>query len=273
MELENLWNRVRGEVEAFLEGFLPPEDRKPTLLSRAVRYAVFSGGKRIRPLLVYLGYELGSGVYPSGNGEVVRTASAIELIHTFTLVHDDLPALDNDRYRRGKPTVHVEFGEDVAILAGDALFAYAFDLLSEVDRRVQKIIVNSLEAVLEGQVLDLREEIETVEEVLLVHRYKTGELMRASLLSGYTLADGDNPDVVEDIAYRFGKIFQITDDIIDAAEGKVEKASIIRFMDTDRAMGLVEEELATALKLIDESFGDRGVLLKELFKVVAYRER
>ena len=273
MELDNLWKGVRAEVEDFLNGYLPPEDRRPALLNGAIRYAVFSGGKRIRPLLVYLGYELERGMFPFGDEEVIKTASAIELIHTFTLVHDDLPALDNDDYRRGKPTVHRKFGEDIAILTGDALFAYAIDLLSDVNEGVRKTVIDSLKYVIEGQVLDLREDIGTVEEVLMVHRYKTGELMRASLLSGYILAGGGNTDVVESLAYSFGKIFQITDDIIDAADGKVEKASIIRFMSREEAMALVEGELSKVLSQIDRVFGDRGTLLKELFELVAHRRK
>jgi len=273
MELSQLWNEVREEVNSFIDRFLPPKEQKPRLLNEAMRYAVFSGGKRVRPLLVYLGFELESGQYPFGNEKVVKTASAIELIHTFTLVHDDLPALDNDDYRRGKPTVHRKFGEDVAILTGDALFAYAIDLLAEVDNRVQKTVIESLTGVIEGQVLDLREEIRTVEEVLQVHRYKTGELMKASLLSGYLLAGGEDGKTVESIAYSFGKIFQITDDIIDAREGKVEKASIIRFMDENEAMRMVEAELDRALNTIDAYFGSKGKLLKELFKTVAYRQK
>jgi len=264
---------VRDEVDSFMDRFLPPSDQQPRLLNKAMRYAVFSGGKRVRPLLVYLGFELESGQYPFGNEKVIKTASAIELIHTFTLVHDDLPALDNDDYRRGKPTVHRKFGEDVAILTGDALFAYAIDLLSDVNNRVQKTIIKSLTGVIEGQVLDLREEIRTVDEVLRVHRYKTGELMKASLLSGYLLAGGVDTKTVEEIAYSFGKIFQITDDIIDAREGKVEKASIMRFMDENGARRIVEEELNRALRLIENVFGNRGKTLRELFEVVAERER
>ncbi len=273
MELDSLWREVRTQVDTFLDEYLPPQDRHPALLNSAMRYAVFSGGKRVRPLLVYLGYGLEKGEYPHGNREVLKTASAIELIHTFTLVHDDLPALDNDDYRRGKPTVHRKFGEDVAILTGDALFAYAIDLLSEVDGRVRKTVIESLKEVIEGQVLDLREDINTVEEVHIVHRYKTGELMRASLLSGYLLAGGRRVEVVEKIAYDFGSIFQITDDIIDAADGKVEKASIIRFMSREEAMALVEKVLSEAVDLIDRTFGDRGLLLKELFKLVAHRRK
>ena len=271
MQLDALWKEVRTEVDSFLDGFLPPAECRPSILNRAMRYAVFPGGKRVRPLLVYLGYELERGEYPFGNEQVIRTASAIELIHTFTLVHDDLPALDNDACRRGKPAVHKEFGEDVAILAGDALFAYAVALLSDVDGKVRKIIIDSLKGVIEGQILDLREEIRTAEEVLLVHRYKTGELMKASLLSGYLIANGKEVDVVEKVAYSFGKIFQITDDIMDAAGGEVEKASIIRFMSIDEAGELVRNELSKALDLIDGAFGGRGKLLKELFELVAQR--
>jgi len=273
MELQQVWNTVRNEVEAFIDHFLPPKDRPPRILNEAMRYAVFSGGKRIRPLLVYLGYQLESGKLPLGHDKAIKTSSSIELIHTFTLVHDDLPALDNDIERRGKPTVHVKFGEDIAILAGDALFAYALNLLVDIDKQIQRIITESLIGVIEGQVYDLREDITSPEEVLRVHQFKTGELMKASLLSGYLLAGGKNTDTIEKIAYSFGRIFQITDDIIDAREGKVEKASIMRFMSEKEARSIVEQELEQAIQLLDTHFPATGHQLKNLFQLVAERNK
>ena len=273
MELNDIWREVRNTVEKYMDDFLPTEEEEPQILHRAIRYSIFNGGKRIRPLLVYLGYYLGKGDFEFQDERLVKTASAIEMIHTFTLIHDDLPAIDNDDTRRGKPSVHVKFGEDIAILAGDALFAYAFQLLTDLPVRVQKTIVESLlsRGVIGGQVLDLRKEINTLEDVLQVHRYKTGELMRASMASGYMLSGGTIVCVVEEIALSFGKIFQITDDMIDARSGDVEKASIMRFLSKEEARRLIEEELQKSSLMIEKAFGDRGKYLIELFNLVASR--
>lgn len=274
MELNELWERVRDAVEKYIDGFLPSQDEEPRILHEAMRYSIFNGGKRIRPLLVYLGYHLGKGHIDWEDERLSKTASAIEMIHTFTLIHDDLPAIDDDRFRRGKPTVHVKFGEDVAILAGDALFAYAFKLMTDLPVRVQKTIIDSLlsRGVIGGQVLDLRKEIRNVEDVLQVHRYKTGELMKASLTSGYMLSGGTIICVVEEIALSFGKIFQITDDIIDARGGKIEKASIMRFLNQEEARRLIEEELRKSIMMIEKAFGEKGKHLIELFQFVANRD-
>ncbi len=223
--------QVRALVEranAALLLVLPTEDATPTQLHRAMRYAVLSGGKRLRPLLVYAaGYAIGDG------GEALDTAAcAVELIHAYSLIHDDLPAMDDDQLRRGKPTCHVVFGDAMAILAGDALQALAFELLSTprypggVDATTQLRMLHTLgqacgsSGMAGGQALDLSAIGRSIDVAALesMHAHKTGALIRASVLLG-ALAGGCNQDTtleaMDSYAHAVGLAFQVRDDILD----------------------------------------------------------
>ena len=218
----------RRRIDEALDRRMPPESEPPELLHRAMRYSLFAGGKRLRPILCLLSCEAAGG-----RPETALTpAAAIELLHTYTLIHDDLPAMDNDRLRRGQPTVWVKYGEAMAILAGDALFAKAFELLTEQARlsppeRVVQVIeriaqASGVHGMCGGQVEDILCEGQTVsaEQLRFIHTHKTGALIRASVLSGALLMGADKPicDALDAYSRALGLAFQIADDLLDETE-------------------------------------------------------
>jgi len=215
------------EVDDLMERLMPPAKVMPKVIHRAMRYSLFAGGKRIRPALVVLGYRAAGG-----KGRVAHSAgAAIELIHTFSLIHDDLPCMDDDDYRRGKLSNHKVFGEGVAVLAGDALHALGFDVLA----RLRRFSGTTPEAVLDvmdevgraigtdgmigGQVMDLEWEgaKPTRQKVEYIHRRKTAALLRSSLVVGGMLAGADKRTLRSLNRYGepFGLAFQIVDDILN----------------------------------------------------------
>jgi geranylgeranyl diphosphate synthase type II len=223
----------RAMVDEALERALPPDDAPPPSVHRAMRYSVMAGGKRLRPILVIAGAEA-----VGGRAEIVMpTACALELIHTYSLIHDDLPAMDDDDFRRGRPTSHKVFGEAIAILAGDALLTHAFRLIADNaslvgDPRVICDVVREVavaagtEGMVGGQVVDIESEGKaiTAETLDFIHLRKTAALIRASLRVGARLAAA-KPDALEAITRageRLGLAFQIVDDILDV-EGNLEE--------------------------------------------------
>jgi geranylgeranyl diphosphate synthase type II len=220
-------------VDAALEQVLPPEDLEPPTVHRAMRYSVMAGGKRLRPILVLAGAEAAGGAPEL----VMPTACALELIHTYSLIHDDLPAMDDDDYRRGRLTSHKVFGEALAILAGDALLTLAFQLIARnVERTgdarvVCAVLADVAEAagtsgMVGGQVIDIESEGKAVSAETLdyIHTHKTAALIRVSLRAGAMLA-GATPGVLDAITTggdRLGLAFQIVDDILDV-EGSLEQ--------------------------------------------------
>jgi geranylgeranyl diphosphate synthase type II len=210
-------------IERALQEVLPPESEKPQSVHRAMRYSVFSGGKRIRPALATLGYKLAGGRGDAGAG----LGAAIELIHTFSLIHDDLPCMDDDDYRRGRLTCHRKYGEAVAVLAGDGLQVLAFETIASLpapaERRLRVLHEISravgTTGVVGGQVVDIESEGKRISLAALrwMHERKTGRLLRASLVSGALLAGG-RPPLVERLGRfgeAFGLLFQVTDDLLD----------------------------------------------------------
>jgi geranylgeranyl diphosphate synthase type II len=232
-ELTAYLSARREMVDAALAGILPPEDRPPASVHRAMRYSVLAGGKRLRPILVIAGAEVVGGRPES----VMETACALELIHTYSLIHDDLPAMDDDDYRRGRLTNHKVFGEAIAILAGDALLTLAFRLIAANAARVPdprligQVVAEVAEAagtggMVGGQVVDIESEGKTVSAETLdyIHRHKTAALIRVSLRAGALLAGGA-PDVVSAIGEAGGNLglaFQIVDDILDVEGDSAE---------------------------------------------------
>ena len=220
-------------VDAALDRFLPAEDTPPPSVHRAMRYSVLAGGKRLRPVLVIAGAEL-VGAQPSS---VMPTACALEMIHTYSLIHDDLPAMDDDDYRRGRLTNHKVFGDAIAILAGDALLTYAFQLVAQnaalagVDAKVVcDVVAEIAEAagtvgMVGGQVVDIESEGKTItpEQLEYIHVHKTAALIRASLSVGARLGGADAAALaaVRDAGQSLGLAFQIVDDILDV-EGSLE---------------------------------------------------
>lgn len=216
----------RALVEEGLERVLPPEDSPPPTVHRAMRYSVLAGGKRLRPLLVIAGAEAVGGTARA----VLPTACALELIHTYSLIHDDLPAMDDDDYRRGRLTNHKVFGDAMAILAGDALLTLAFRLVADnaalaADPRVIRDVVVAIadasgtDGMVGGQVVDIESEGKTISAEMLdyIHSHKTAALIRASLVVGAMLAGGKPAEVgaIRDAGEALGLAFQIVDDILD----------------------------------------------------------
>jgi geranylgeranyl diphosphate synthase type II len=224
---ERYLNERSALVERYLDRYLPPEDEPPATLSRAVRYSLFAGGKRLRPVLVLAAAEAVSGSIE----DALPGAAAFEMIHTYSLIHDDLPAMDDDSLRRGRPTSHVVFGEAMAILAGDALQAHAFQVLAEPPdgcdappgARLRAIAslagAAGARGMVGGQVHDLESEGKGVDAktLELIHRRKTGALIRAAAEVGALLGGGSEDDIAR--LTRFGEdaglAFQVIDDILD----------------------------------------------------------
>jgi geranylgeranyl diphosphate synthase type II len=232
-DLEAYLNDRRQLVDAALDRFLPSEDTPPPSVHRAMRYSVLAGGKRLRPILVIAGAEL-VGVQSS---RVMPTACALEMIHTYSLIHDDLPAMDDDDYRRGRLTNHKVFGDAIAILAGDALLTLAFQLVAQnaaltgVDAKVVcDVVAEIAEAagtlgMVGGQVVDIESEGKTItpEALEYIHIHKTAALLRASLSVGARLGGADAAALaaVGEAGQSLGLAFQIVDDILDV-EGSLE---------------------------------------------------
>jgi len=234
VSLEEFLLRSRQLVDKALDEMLPGEDNNPVVLHQAMRYSVFAGGKRVRPILAMAAAEVVGGKAET----VLPLAVSLECIHTYSLIHDDLPAMDNDDLRRGKPTAHKVFGEAVAILAGDALLTLAFEVLAspEVvrvhrpDRLIAVIgelaVAAGSRSLIAGQVMDIVSEgkpvdTPTVEQIVTD---KTAALIRASLRCGARLAGGSREEIqiLGHFGEHIGKAFQIRDDLLDL-EGDPEK--------------------------------------------------
>jgi geranylgeranyl diphosphate synthase type II len=224
----NYLARRAEEVNAWLDCLVPAETVPPYALHRAMRYSLFAGGKRLRPILVLAsGESLGAST-----DDLMPTACALEMIHTYSLIHDDLPAMDNDDLRRGVPTCHKAFGEVVAILAGDALLTQAFRVLSsdapfrDPSRQVRVIreiatAAGTVDALLGGQMRDIESEGKQIDDETLdyIHRSKTGAMIRAAVVTGGIIAGAAERQVERLAAYgeRIGLAFQIADDILDVS--------------------------------------------------------
>jgi geranylgeranyl diphosphate synthase type II len=279
-------------IEAGLEKLLPPEDTQPSSIHHAMRYSVFAGGKRLRPILCYEA----SRLYTLNPDPIVPVACAIEFIHTYSLIHDDLPALDNDDLRRGKQTCHKVFGEAIAILAGDALLTLAFKTLAEAPldlatRRVHVLAevanaVGTVNGMVGGQVADLEAEGKQVTPEMLeyIHRSKTAALIRGAVTAG-GIAGGAGDAHVERLR-RFGEqigwAFQIVDDILDVEEssaalgktaGKDEaqkKATYPALHGVEKSREIADDLAKKALKELD-CYGERAGRLRTLSQFLVAR--
>ena len=256
-------------VDVALDRFLPAESEPPEALHRAMRYSVFAGGKRLRPVLVIAGAEAVGG----GMDDVMPTACAVELIHTYSLVHDDLPAMDDDDFRRGVPTNHRVFGEAMAILAGDALLTLAFGLAVEPARpgtdpgRLRDALADIADAaghagMVGGQVVDLLSEGKQVgpDVVDYIHARKTGALIRTSLRVGARLCGATTAQIeaLSAAGAAFGLAFQIVDDILDVVSssaelGKTAGKDQAQEKATYPAVHGLDASRARARKLIEEA--------------------
>ena len=279
-------------VDAELDRLTPPETTPPATIHRAMRYSLFAGGKRIRPVLCLEAARTVAGEVEGA----VTAACPLELIHTYSLIHDDLPALDNDDYRRGKLTNHKVFGDAMAILAGDALLTLAFQVLAELpapaDRKVRLMAElatasGTVGGMIGGQVADLEGEGKPPDAALLesIHRAKTGALLRASLRMGAIYAGATDAQYAALSCYgeHIGLAFQIVDDILDVEEssealgkpaGKDAAQHKITFpavygLEVSRTMA--EAECARAHQVL-EPFGERAARLHELADLIVRRK-
>ena len=287
--------RLRLVVDEALDRALPPETAWPATIHRAVRYSLFAGGKRIRPVLVLAAGEAVGGA----RADLLPLACTVEMIHTYSLVHDDLPAMDDDDLRRGKPTSHKVFGEAIAILAGDALLTRAFHLLAEVpadtdDARVRRRLraaavlgeACGTTGLIGGQVEDLESEGRAVDAPTLerLHRAKTGALLSACVRGGAILGGAGEEDLAHLTRYAsaIGLAFQVVDDVLDATEaasrlgktaGKDEaahKATYVSVHGLERARRLAAE-LGEEARQALRPLGDRGALLAEIARLIVDR--
>jgi geranylgeranyl diphosphate synthase, type II len=278
-------------IEAALERLLPPESAPPQTIHRAMRYSIFAGGKRIRPILC-----LESARIFTGNVDgAIQAACALEFIHTYSLIHDDLPALDNDDLRRGKPTNHKVFGEAMAILAGDGLLTLAFETLAnapiEPARRVRVVseigaAAGTVDGMVGGQVADVEAGGKPVDAGTLeyIHRSKTAALIRGSIVAG--AISGGAPDGDVERLRKFGDLigwaFQVVDDILDVEEssaslGKTagkdqeqQKATYPALYGLEKSRAIAADLESRALREL-EPYGERADRLRQLAQFLVAR--
>jgi geranylgeranyl diphosphate synthase type II len=291
MKLPDFFQADHATIEAALERLLPPESTQPQTIHRAMRYSVFAGGKRIRPILC-----LESGRIFTENLEgAIQAGCALEFIHTYSLIHDDLPALDNDDLRRGKPTNHKVFGEAMAILAGDGLLTMAFRTLAnapiESSRCVRVVAeigaaAGTVDGMVGGQVADVEAGGKPVDAGTLeyIHRSKTAALIRGAIVAGAIAGGAADPDVER--LRKFGELigwaFQVVDDILDveessAALGKTagkdqeqQKATYPALYGLEKSRSIAADLEARALEQI-EPYGARADRLRQLARFLVAR--
>ena len=285
-------SRARAQTELILERVLPAASKQPESLHQAMRYAVLDGGKRLRPLLVLAAAELGKSVQAACE----QAAAAVECIHVYSLVHDDMPAMDNDTLRRGKPTCHVRYGEATALLTGDALQTLAFELLSQANglpAERQLRMIRTLAAasgslgMAGGQAVDLDNVGKSLSQTELeaMHRLKTGALIRAAVLLG-ALSCPDLDDAALEKLDRYaaclGLAFQVVDDVLDCSadtatlgktagkDAEADKPTYVKLMGLDAARRYAEELVAEALAQL-QAFDERAEHLRSLARFVTNR--
>ena len=293
VDVKSLNKEAAELTDRALEELLPSVSTVPASIHGAMRHSTFAGGKRLRPLLAYQAAVTIAGTLPAG---IERLGAAIEMLHTYSLIHDDLPALDNDDLRRGKPTCHVAFGEAIAILAGDALQTRAFEVLAGLDippaAAVQIIAlvsnaVGTVEGMIGGQVLDIESEHlkPTADLVNAIHRAKTGALIRVSVVSGGVYAGATAEDVtrLDLFGRKAGLAFQIADDMLDLTQ---DSAQLGKTAGKDQATEKVtwpavfglEQSRRHAAALIEEAFaalapyGPRADGLKDVARYLVERK-
>jgi geranylgeranyl diphosphate synthase, type II len=292
--LNDTLEQGRASTDAALERLLPPATQYPESIHRAMRHSVFAGGKRLRPILCLEAARAVAGSLPAGIEEL---GCALEMLHTYSLIHDDLPALDNDDLRRGQPTCHKAFGEATAILAGDALQTYAYEVLARLrcpaERRVRIVEevargTGTIEGMIGGQVMDLEAERTRPDARTLeyIHRSKTGALITASLVSGGLYAGADEPQLtrLREFGRAIGLAFQIADDVLDVTQsseqlGKTagkdtasEKATYPALFGVEESMKKAEALVASGCAALDP-FGPRADTLKQLAHFLVERKK
>lgn len=289
---------MKKAVDRELEDCLSAADNRTKKIVESMRYSLLAGGKRIRPILAIAAYQMfAEGGTSASLTPVMPTALAVEMIHTMSLIHDDLPSMDNDDFRRGKPTNHTIYGEDIAILAGDAMLSYAFEYVAKHTRDVDphrvlevvRLLSNSVgpEGLAGGQVMDLENEGNpevSLDMLTWIHTHKTAALLRVSCAGGAVIGGANEEDVarVTEFAVKTGLAFQIADDVLDVTQstevlgktaGKDEATNKATY---PRLLGL-EGSRKQAEKLIQEAkdclapYGDRSKTLLALADFIINR--
>ena len=295
--MEELQQKVE-HINNVLEKFLPVEEGQQRIIFEAMNYSVRAGGKRLRPILMEETYHMFGG----SSAVIEPFMATIEMIHTYSLVHDDLPAMDNDEYRRGKKTTHAVYGEAMGILAGDALLNLAYETAAKAfdmevaDARVARAFTvlakkAGVYGMVGGQVVDVESEKSddcpiTREKLDFIYRLKTGALIESSMMIGAILAGASSDEVsrVEQIAAKLGLAFQIQDDVLDVtstlevlgkpvgSDEKNNKATYVTFEGLDKAVSDVERISKEAEEQLDD-LGYDDAFLKELFEYLIHREK
>ena len=296
MEIRQEIKRRAADIEARIAPFLPQEKGFQQTVLDAMEYSVFAGGKRLRPMLMEASYQMFDGTNPA----IDDFMAAIEMIHAYSLIHDDLPAMDNDEYRRGKKTTHAVYGEAMAILAGDALLNYAFETafrafetapqeslkigraLSVLGRKA------GVYGMIGGQVIDVKETGHAVPKDVLdtIYELKTGALIECAMMIGAILGGAEEEDVrkVEKIAHYVGIAFQIQDDILDVtsteevlgkpihSDEKNQKTTYVTLLGIEQAQKRVEELSNQAIDLLHQLSGENEYLEQLLIQLI-HRDR
>ena len=288
------------KIEAVIGTYLPKEEGYQKKVEEAMNYSVLAGGKRLRPMLLEETYKMFGG-----EGRVVEPFMAsIEMVHTYSLVHDDLPCMDNDEYRRGRKTTHVVYGEGMAVLAGDGLLNFAFETAIKAfrlarDEEEMKKIARALGifaakagiyGMIGGQTADIEAENEeseaTEEQLLFIHEHKTAALIQSAMMVGAVLAEASEEEVerIEKCAYNIGLAFQIQDDILDVtgsletlgketgSDEKNKKMTYVTLWGMEEAKKEVERLSEEALAILS-SFGRENAFLEELIRRLITREK
>jgi geranylgeranyl diphosphate synthase type II len=305
--LKQVLEQGRQAADAALEQLLPPATQHPTSIHQAMRHSVFAGGKRLRPVLcmeagrmIAIGSSKQSSASASANSlpsGIEQVGAALEMLHTYSLIHDDLPALDNDDLRRGRPTCHKAFGEAIAILAGDALQTQAYEVLAQLacpaEARVAIIreiahATGTIDGMIGGQVVDLEAEHTKPDLATLeyIHRSKTAALITASVVSGGIYAGGTRDDITRLRTYgqSIGLAFQIVDDVLDLTQtseqlGKTAGKDAAAEKTTYPALFGIEESLHKADTLVDQAcaelneYGAAASNLKDLARFLVERKK
>jgi geranylgeranyl diphosphate synthase type II len=292
--LKDMLQQGRTVTDKTLERLLPPGSQYPGSIHQAMRHSVFAGGKRLRPILCMEAAQMIQGCILQG---VEELGAALEMLHTYSLIHDDLPALDNDDLRRGRPTCHKAFGEATAILAGDALQTYAYEVLAKLqcpaEARVAIIAeiahaTGTIGGMIGGQVMDLEAEHVHPDAKTLeyIHRSKTGALLTASVVTGglYAGANASQLQSLRDFGQNIGLAFQIVDDVLDVTQtseqlGKTagkdtahDKATYPALFGIEASLKKADDLVAAAEAALDQ-FGDRAATLREIAHFLVERKK
>lgn len=294
-DFNNKLNEKTQEIEDIIYSYLPNELNKQKVIMEAMNYSVKAGGKRLRPMLMLET----SKMFDKDCKNIYPFMAAIEFIHTYSLVHDDLPAMDNDEYRRGRKTTHAEYGEDLGILAGDGLLNYAYEIMTKAVlesedsyKAIQAMNVIATKAgiygMVGGQTVDVISEGKKIDldTIMYIHNLKTAALIEASMMAGAILAGATQTqiDIVENIANNVGIAFQIQDDILDIistteklgkpvlSDEKNDKTTYVSLCGLEKAKDDVKKMSSSAVELLD-TLDEKNEFLKALIIKLINREK